>query len=162
MISSLPLNAKPWSTKMKRALGAVVFSLGVALPQNGFLAIVSITDYYWSVSPAATLFFHVCNDALPPGIQLDFGKSQELVTPCHACQIWLCFPFFSWDESFGVQCYFVCEWMRLWVEKVRQWRRLKKKNVEEKIAFVQDCNPVSGRYWCIALTGTALLPFWLC
>lgn len=126
MFSGLPLNAEPWSTKMKRALGAVVFSLGVALPQNGFLAIVSITDYYWSVSPAATLFFHVCNDALPPGIQLDFGKSQELVTPCRTCQIWLCFPFSSWDESFGVRCYFVCEWMRLWVEKVRQWRRLKK------------------------------------
>lgn len=46
MFSGLPLNAEPWSTKMKRALGAVVFSLGVALPQNGFLAIVSITDYY--------------------------------------------------------------------------------------------------------------------
>ena len=46
LFSGLSLSTEPWNIKMKRALGTVVFSLGVALPENGFLAIVSITDYY--------------------------------------------------------------------------------------------------------------------
>ena len=94
--------------------------------------------------PRCDFVFHVCNDALPPGIQPGFGKSQELVTPCRTPARSDCaLLFFPWDESFEYSVIlFASGWdcgLRKW-DNEEGWKK-KKKNVEGKDCLCSRLQP---------------------
>ena len=96
--------------------------------------------------PCCDFVFHVCNDALPPGIQPGFGKSQELVTPCRTPARSDCaLLFFPWDESFEYSVIlFASGWdcgLRKW-DNEEGWKKKKKKRGGKRLSLFKTAT------WC--------------